>query len=101
MKNFNKIFVLLFAFALSISVEANYNVMYSGNNYEQAKSDSSKMNHKHMKQEAKTAAKKNPIVREGVIDVASIDKNKDGKVYQDMMCWNVISDEAGDSPLAT
>ena len=42
---------------------------------------------------------KNPIVREGVIDLVSIDKNKDGKVFQDMMCWNVISDKAGDCPL--
>ncbi len=39
------------------------------------------------------------IVHEGVIDVKSIDKNKDGKVYQDMMDWNVISDEPGECPL--
>lgn len=38
------------------------------------------------------------IVREGEIDLASIDKNEDGKVYQDQMCWNVISDEAGECP---
>ncbi len=25
--------------------------------------------------------------------------NKDGKVYQDMMDWNVISDKPGDCPL--
>ena len=39
------------------------------------------------------------IVRKGVIDVESIDKNKDGKVYQDMMDWNVISDVPGECPL--
>lgn len=39
------------------------------------------------------------IVRKGEIDLVSIDKNKDGKVYQDQMCWNVISDEAGKCPL--
>ena len=39
------------------------------------------------------------IVRKGVIDVESIDKNKDGKVYQDMMDWNVISDKPGKCPL--
>jgi hypothetical protein len=38
------------------------------------------------------------IVREGEIDLAAIDKNKDGKVYQDQMCWNVISDKAGECP---
>ncbi len=39
------------------------------------------------------------IVRTGVIDVESIDKNKDGKVFQDMMDWNVISDKPGECPL--
>ena len=38
------------------------------------------------------------IVHEGVIDLEVIDKNGDGKVYQDQMCWNVISDEAGECP---
>ena len=41
----------------------------------------------------------NSIVREGVIDVEAIDTNKDGKVFQDAMDWNVISDEAGKCPL--
>jgi hypothetical protein len=39
------------------------------------------------------------IVREGEIDLASIDKDEDGKVFQDQMCWNVISDEAGECPI--
>lgn len=39
------------------------------------------------------------IVRKGAIDLRSIDENKDGKVYQDMMDWNVISDEPGECPL--
>jgi|GEM_PF-6404610 len=39
------------------------------------------------------AAESNTIVREGTIDLKSFDKNNDGKVYQDQMCWNVISDE--------
>lgn len=38
------------------------------------------------------------LVREGEIDLQAIDKNNDGKVYQDMMCWNVISDEPGECP---
>jgi Cu(I)/Ag(I) efflux system membrane fusion protein/cobalt-zinc-cadmium efflux system membrane fusion protein len=41
---------------------------------------------------------KSSIVREGEIDLAAIDVNKDGKVYQDQMCWNVISDESGECP---
>lgn len=39
------------------------------------------------------------IVHEGMIDLMTIDKNKDGMVYQDMMDWNVISDEPGKCPL--
>ena len=40
-----------------------------------------------------------PLIRSGVIDLKAIDKNKDGKVYQDFMDWNVISDEPGRCPV--
>ena len=39
------------------------------------------------------------IVHEGVIDIKAIDKNGDGKVFQDPMDWNVISDQEGRCPL--
>jgi membrane fusion protein, copper/silver efflux system len=39
------------------------------------------------------------IVHEGVIDVESIDKNRDGKLFECPMDWNVISDEAGRCPI--
>lgn len=39
------------------------------------------------------------LIREGVIDVESIDVNKNGKVFQDPMDWNVISDEDGRCPI--
>jgi len=39
------------------------------------------------------------VVHKGTIEVAKIDMNKDSKVYQDMMDWNVISDKPGDCPL--
>ncbi|MCK5086677.1 MAG: hypothetical protein KAQ90_04105 [Melioribacteraceae bacterium] len=38
------------------------------------------------------------IVRKGIIDVEAIDINGDGKVFQDPMDWNVISDEEGRCP---
>ncbi len=41
----------------------------------------------------------NSIVREGVINLGKIDANKDGRVYQDMMDYNVISDAPGKCPL--
>jgi len=41
----------------------------------------------------------NSIVHEGVIDVESIDKNNDGKLWECPMDWNVISNESGRCPL--
>lgn len=51
--------------------------------------------HDHSKMQSKDES----IVRNGVIDVKAIDKNKDGKVFQDQMDWNVISDKPGKCPL--
>lgn len=59
--------------------------------------DHSKMT-EHKMDSDKMEMKEENIVRQGEIDLTAIDKNKDGKVYEDMMCWNVISDEAGDCP---
>ncbi len=39
------------------------------------------------------------IIRKGTIDLKAIDKNKDGKVFQDQMDWNVLSDEPGKCPI--
>lgn len=39
------------------------------------------------------------LIRKGVIDLEAIDENNDGKVYQDFMDWNVISDEPGRCPV--
>jgi Cu(I)/Ag(I) efflux system membrane fusion protein/cobalt-zinc-cadmium efflux system membrane fusion protein len=54
--------------------------------------------HSKMEMKADTTKTEN-IVREGKIDLKAIDKNKDGKVYQDPMDWNVISDKPGKCPL--
>ncbi len=54
----------------------------------------------HSKMEMKKdSVKVEDIVRKGVINLKAIDKNKDGKVYQDQMDWNVISDKPGKCPL--
>ena len=42
---------------------------------------------------------KDSRIRKGVIDLSTIDKNKDGKLYEDIMDWNVISDEPGECPI--
>lgn len=54
--------------------------------------------HKEHHQMKSVKSDESSIVRDGEIDLTAIDKNKDGKVYQDQMCWNVISDEAGECP---
>jgi hypothetical protein len=43
--------------------------------------------------------KTDSIVREGIVDLEAIDKNNDGKVFQDPMDWNVISDKEGRCPV--
>lgn len=40
-----------------------------------------------------------PLIRKDIIDLESIDENNDGKLYQDVMDWNVISDEPGSCPI--
>lgn len=62
-----------------------------------AQDKSMQMNMKGMKSAKQTAD--SSIVRKGVIDLKSIDKNNDGKVYQCPMEANVLSDEKGECPL--
>jgi hypothetical protein len=50
-------------------------------------------------EEKKDVKGKADIVRKGTIDLKAIDVNKDEKVYQDQMDWNVISDQPGKCPL--
>ncbi len=97
LSNLIKTSAITFVFAFIISAKS----------FAQEKMDST-MNHKNMKMQNmevmkdsshKKTDKKNSIVREGVIDLQSIDKNKDGKVFQDMMDYNVISDKPGKCPL--
>ena len=115
---FNKISkVFVFVFVLSFSFTAvsfSQEKMDSSMNHKSMKmmnhdsTDSMKMDHKHMKgmhmkndstSPMKADTTKDSIVRKGVIDLKAIDKNKDGKVYQDVMDYNVISDKPGKCPL--
>ena len=59
--------------------------------------DSTHSDHKHHQMNS-AATEEVSIVREGEIDLVAIDVNGDGMVYQDQMCWNVISDEPGECP---
>lgn len=90
-----------------LTVAFVFTFIISASSVAQEKMDST-MNHKNMKMHNvemmkdsshKIMEKKNSIVREGVIDLQTIDKNKDSKVFQDMMDYNVISDKPGKCPL--
>lgn len=54
---------------------------------------------KNMKQAKAINKADSAIVHKGVINLKAIDKNKDGRVFQDQMDWNVISDNPGKCPL--
>ncbi|HEX2869295.1 MAG TPA: heavy metal-binding domain-containing protein [Ignavibacteriales bacterium] len=45
-----------------------------------------------------TSLRANTIVREGLIDLKAIDENKDGKVFECPMDYNVVSDYKGTCP---
>jgi len=72
------------------------NINAAGHSHADVNADSKEKS--GIKAESKTN-EDNSIVRKGVIDLKSIDVNKDGKVYQDLMDWNVLSDKPGKCPL--
>jgi len=79
--NFTKLFIIAVLFIAS-SIFAQDKSMH--------------MHMKEMKSGKQTAD--SSIVRKGVIDLKSIDKNNDGKVYQCPMEANVLSDAKGSCP---
>jgi len=62
------------------------------------KSVKNKVNGKSVKKDTLKSENDN-LVRKGLINLKAIDKNKDGKVFQDQMDFNVISDKSGICPL--
>ncbi len=48
--------------------------------------------------EKDTAKTESELIRKGIIHLDMIDVNKDGKLYQDVMDWNVLSDKPGVCP---
>lgn len=96
-------------------IDSESNLKAAINQFQTAGSDSSEMNMNKMndqnKDTEKPVTKENQemkmeehdhtssIVHEGAIDVEAIDKNKDRKLWECPMDWNVISDESGRCPL--
>lgn len=61
--------------------------------------DNSNMSKKINKESHEQNGNSDSIIRMGVIDLHEIDANGDGRVFQDPMDWNVISDEDGRCPV--
>ena len=80
-----KIYITGIAFFMLLSSQINAQSNQHG--------DHSKMEMK------KDSVKSESIVRKGVINLKAIDKNKDGKIFQDQMDWNVLADKPGKCPL--
>lgn len=86
---------LKFSFLLIVSY-----VLINGNfSFAQITKPVESVKHKHNIKEVEITVMDSSIIRKGTIDLKEIDKNKDGKVFQDQMDWNVISDKAGNCPL--
>ena len=70
----------------------------SGENKNEEMSKDTEMheNHEHKKKASEEI--EHEMVREGIIDVESLDANNDGSLYECPMDWNVLSDNSGDCP---
>lgn len=93
-------------------IDSESNLKAAVNQFQSAASDTSSKNsmnkkkdkektnnNEHNQMEMKEHNHSSSIVRKGIVDVESIDKNKDGKLWECPMDWNVISDESGRCPL--
>ncbi len=105
-KNVKSILAILTVFIISASFSFAQNMMLTkkdstGNmNMMDKKDDMHKMKMDSTRKAVNSEKKmQSSIIRKGVIDVKAIDKNKDGKVFQDMMDYNVISDKPGKCPI--
>ncbi len=105
-RNAGKQLAIIFAVAILFSItscssDKTEQEKTNKNNTEFKQDDHIQMdmkNHQNMEMDSIKSGKVS-LVREGEINLEAIDANKDGKVYQDMMDWNVISDKAVECPI--
>ena len=100
-KSINLIFVFTFMFTMLVLAQDKQDSATKSNtmNMDMHKMEMMKDSTHQTKSNEEMSNEKDSIVRSGVIDLEAIDKNKDGKVYQDVMDFNVISDNPGKCPL--
>jgi Cu(I)/Ag(I) efflux system membrane fusion protein len=88
-------------------IDSESNLKAAVSQYQSTEGSPDSTGMKNMQMEKSGASKKSetkesnssPLIRKGIIDLKKIDENKDGKVYEDIMDWNVISDKPGECPI--
>ena len=90
MKSFKIYFILILSLVL---------IAACGNNENKEAVQNTEMNDNMKINEHTISEAKSELVREGKIDLESIDKNDDGKVYECPMDWNVLADEYHECPV--
>ena len=80
-----------------IVIFASFLIFACSNNHEEMSHDNEHQGHEHEMKAAETVDSE--LVREGVIDVESIDENSDGNLYECPMDWNILSDNSGECPV--
>jgi hypothetical protein len=74
-------------------------VVACGNSENKETVQKTEMNDNMEMNEHSISEAKSDLVREGAIDVESIDANNDGRIYECPMDWNVLADEYHDCPV--
>ncbi len=100
-KSINLIFVFTFMFTMLVLAQDKQDSATKSKTMDMKihKMEMMKDSTHQMMNNEEMSDEKYSIVRSGVIDLEAIDKNKDGKVYQDVMDFNVISDNPGKCPI--
>jgi hypothetical protein len=95
---YKKIFMsVIFIFVLTLLLNG---LSFAQNNNDcNQSSGTMKMNEHMVMEHNQSKQSDSAIVRKGEIGINQIDQNKDCKVYEDMMDYNVISDKPGTCPL--
>ncbi len=84
-------------------IDSESNLRAAINQFQSGESETEKVKRETQDEKQETKDEKqdhsSSLVREGTIDVESIDANNDGKLFECPMDWNVISDEDGRCPV--
>ncbi len=91
--------ILVLTASLSLAQDSTKQVKHKMKMDKSMKMGNMQMDSMKMDMKSSSAKIDSSIIRTGVIDLKAIDKNKDGKVYEDVMDYNVISDKPGKCPI--